>query len=283
MAEAFEQDRSCLVSPTPPVALTIAGTDTGGSAGLAADLKTFARHGVHGVFALTVATAQNTTGISSVHSLPATFVAEQVDAVTRDFNVAATKTGLLFSLDAVEVVIERAPSLGPLVIDPVLVTSAGVPMLAEEMTSLYRDRLIPLAAVTTPNVAEAALLSGIEITDRNSAFEAAAVLAALGPEAVVITGLLEERVAVDIVALDGQVEAIEHERIPTRNVLGTGCSLSAAITALLASGVPVEHCIGPAASFVLAGLESAMTWRLGEGRGPIDHFAEPNTRDGHRG
>ena len=277
MAQALTLDRSGLtVSPTPPVALTIAGTDTGGSAGLAADLKTFARHGVHGVFALTVATAQNTTGISSVNPMTGTFVAEQIDAVTRDFRVAATKTGLLFSVEAAEVVIERAGSLGPLVIDPVLVTSAGVPMLATEMTALYRDRLIPLAAVTTPNVAEASLLSGVEIADRDSAFEAAKVLGELGPEAVVITGLLEEQVAVDVVAIDGNIDAVEHERIPTQNVLGTGCSLSAAITALLASGVPIEHCIGPAASFVLAGLESAMTWRLGEGRGPIDHFAEPS-------
>lgn len=263
------------MSPTPPVALTIAGSDTGGSAGLAADLKTFARHGVHGVFALTIATAQNTTGITSVHSLPGAFVGEQIDAVTRDFRVAATKTGLLYSADAVEAVVERIDSLGPLVVDPVLVNSAGTPMLSGDMVELYRERLLPAATVITPNVAEASLLSGVEITDRESAVVAAEVLRALGPASVVITGLLEERWAIDIVAVDGEVYPMEHQRIDTKNVLGTGCSLSAAITSSLASGLPVEPSIGAAASFVLAGLESAVTWRLGEGRGPIDHFANP--------
>ncbi len=263
------------MSPTPPVALTIAGSDTGGSAGLAADLKTFARHGVHGVFALTVATAQNTTGIRSVHQLPGKFVGEQIDAVTRDFRVAATKTGLLFSSEAVEAVSDRVDSLGPLVVDPVLVNSAGSPMLSEEMVVLYLERLIPVATVITPNVAEAALLSGIDIVDRDSASAAAAALIELGPAAVVITGLLEDRWAVDVVATNGEIYPMEHARVDTNNVLGTGCSLSAAITSLLASGMQIEPSIRSAASFVLAGLESSVTWRLGEGRGPIDHFANP--------
>ena len=264
------------MSPTPPVALTIAGTDTGGSAGLAADLKTFARHGVHGVFALTIATAQNTTGITSIHALPGEFVGEQIDAVTRDFKVAATKTGLLYSAAAVEAVVERAASFGPLVVDPVLVNSAGSPMLSDEMISLYREQLLPIATVITPNVAEAELLSGISIDGRESAEAAASALADLGPAAVVVTGLLEDRWAVDVVAIDGDTYPMEHQRVDTKNVLGTGCSLSAAITASLASGVPIEPAIGSAASFVLAGLESAVTWRLGEGRGPIDHFADPS-------
>ena len=279
MAEAHGRDRRRLielVSPTQPVGLTIAGSDTGGSAGLAADLKTFARHGVHGVFALTVATAQNTTGISSVHSIPGEFVGDQIDAVTRDFRVAATKTGLLYSADVVDVVVDRAGSLGPLVVDPVLVNSAGAPMLSPDMVSLYRERLVPIATVITPNVAEASLLSGVDIGDRASAKAAAEVLVELGPAAVVITGLLEERWAVDTVATDGEIYAMEHQRVDTKNVLGTGCSLSAAITASLASGVAIEPSVGSAASFVLAGLESAVTWRLGEGRGPIDHFADPS-------
>lgn len=261
------------MSPTPPVALTIAGSDTGASAGVAADLKTFASHGVHGVFALTIATAQNTTGISAVHQLPAEFIGAQIDAVTRDFRVAATKTGLLYSPEAVEVVVDRARGLGPLVIDPVIVNSAGVPMLAPEMTQLYIDKLFPLATVVTPNVSEAVLLSGVEITDRESAVEAAKVLASFGTESVVITGLLEEEEAVDVVAIHGEVEVLEHDRVLTPNVLGTGCSLSAAITAALASGVPIEGAFRSAITFVLEGLKSSTTWRLGEGSGPIDHFA----------
>lgn len=265
------------MSPTPPVALTIAGTDSGGGAGLAADLKTFARHGVHGVFALTVATAQNTTGITAVHPMPKEFVGEQIDAVTRDFNVKATKTGLLYSLDAIDEVVARSDDLGPLVVDPVLVNGQGVAMLSEDVTASYLDRLIPIASVLTPNVAEAALLSGIEISNRESAMQAAKALVEMGP-AVVITGLLEEHWAVDIVADDNGVEALEHKHVDTTNVLGTGCSLSAAITASLASGLPFEGAVYSAASFVLAGLESATTWRLGEGRGPIDHFADPGPR-----
>ncbi len=262
------------MSPTPPVALTIAGTDTGGSAGLAADLKTFARHGVHGVFALTVATAQNTTGITAVTPMAKEFVGEQIDAVTKDFNVKATKTGLLYSVDAIDVVVDRFDRLGPLVVDPVLVNSSGLPMLSGDVVAAYRESLIPKAAVITPNVAEASLLSGIDITDRPSAMDAAAALAEMGP-AVVITGLLEDRWAVDILASDFGVEALEHKLVDTTNVLGTGCSLSASITASLASGLPFEGAVQAAASFVLAGLESATTWRLGEGRGPIDHFADP--------
>lgn len=266
------------MSPTPPVALTIAGSDSGGGAGLAADLKTFARHGVHGVYALTMATAQNTTGIKSIHPLPGEFIGEQIDAVTKDFRVAATKTGLLYSPDAVEEVVARADSFGPLVVDPVLVNSSGVPMLSDEMPALYRDQLIPIATVITPNVAEAQLLSGIDVVDRESAKSAASKLAELGPAAVIVTGLLEERLAVDIVATVDGIEAVEHPRVDTINVLGTGCSLSAAIAAALASGIPLEGSIGSAVSFVLAGLESATTWRLGEGRGPIDHFAQPSPR-----
>lgn len=264
------------MSPTPPVALTIAGSDSGGNAGVAADLLTFARHGVHGVFALTIATAQNTTGITSVQTLPGQFIGEQVDAVTQDFRVAATKTGLLYSLDALDVVVERAHLLGPLVVDPVLVNSAGTLMLSADMVSAYLERLIPLATVITPNVAEASLLSGIDVVDRASAEAAAAMLIELGPVAVVITGLLEEHWAVDTVAIDGDIYPMEHRRVETENVLGTGCSLSAAIAASLASGIAVDLSLGPAASYVLAGIESAATWRLGSGRGPIDHFANPS-------
>ncbi len=268
-------------SPTPPVALTIAGSDSGGNAGLAADLKSFAAHGVHGVFALTIATAQNTTGISGIHQLPSEFLGAQIDAVAKDFRIAATKTGLLYSPDAIDVVADRVRSgssgLGPLVVDPVIVNSAGSPMLSADMTSLYVEKLFPHAAVITPNVAEASLLSGIDIGDRMTASEAALALNKMGPTAVVVTGLLEDGaghdVAVDVVAIDGVAEIVEHARVDTVNVLGTGCSLSAAVTASLATGLTVDAAIHSAIAFVLAGLESAQTWRLGEGSGSINHFA----------
>ncbi|MFT7476244.1 MAG: hydroxymethylpyrimidine kinase/phosphomethylpyrimidine kinase [Verrucomicrobiales bacterium] len=261
---------------TPPVALTIAGTDSGGNAGLAADLKTFAAHRVHGVFAVTVVTAQNTTGIVSAVPMERSLIEAQIDATLDDFIIGATKTGLLFSPQAVASVAERADRLGPLVVDPVLVTSQGKPMLSPEMASRYIEQLFPHAVVITPNVAEAALLTGVTVDDRVSAARAAEALLSFGPKAVVVTGLLEPSHAVDVVATESGTKTMEHERVDTINVLGTGCSLAAAVTARLCREESVEQAIAGAAEFVLEGLRSGSRWRLGEGRGPIDHFVSPD-------
>lgn len=252
--------------------LTIAGTDSGGSAGLAADLKTFAAHAVHGVFAVTVVTAQNSLGIRSVEPVEATMVAEQLDAVADDFTITAAKTGLLFTPEIVEVVGARADAFGRLVVDPVLVTSAGVPMLDDAMPDAYRTHVFPHAAACTPNVAEASLLTGIDVVDRATAIEAAAAIETMGPEVVVVTGLLIDDLAIDVVVFNGESRVYEQARIDTQNVLGTGCSFSAAITALLASGADMETAIVGAAKFVHDGLRSSASWQLGAGRGPIDHF-----------
>lgn len=259
-------------SATPSTALTIAGTDSGGAAGLAADVKTFAAHNVHGVFAVTVVTAQNSTGIRSVEPITADMVAQQIDAVADDFTIAATKTGLLFTPDVVEVVAARASRLGRLVIDPVLVTSAGRPMLDDAMPDAYRTHLFPHASLCTPNVAEASLLSGIDIVDRSSAMKAAAAIQKMGPELVVVTGLLLDELSVDALATDGRTTTHEQERIVTQNVLGTGCSLSAAAAAHLANTASLEDAVTRAAGFVHDGLRSSANWQLGQGRGPIDHF-----------
>lgn len=268
-----------MTTKTPVVALTIAGTDSGGSAGIAADLKTFAAHSVHGTFAVTVVTAQNTTGIQSAHPIPADMVAGQLDAITSDFSVQATKTGLLFTPEVLEAVAERAGHLGQLVVDPVLVTSAGEPMLDDAMPELYRKRLFPHAAACTPNVAEASLLTGIDITDRDSAIEAALALRELGPELVVVTGLLDGEYSIDTIATANGVLAREQQRIDTANVLGTGCSLSSAMTAHIAKGASAEAAVDPAAAFVHKGLRSSASWRLGAGRGPIDHFVDRSTSE----
>jgi len=258
---------------TPPVVLTIAGSDSGGSAGLGADLKTFAAHRAHGVFAVTVVTAQNTTGISAVRAIEPEMVAAQLDALVEDFTIGAAKTGLLFTPEIVDVVAGRSGDVGHLVVDPVLVTSAGKPMLDDSMPHLYRERLLPHATVCTPNVAEASLLTGVQITDRKSALAAAVALRDLGPELVIVTGLLEEKSSIDAIA-DGTGERVrEQSRIDTKNVLGTGCSLSAAIAALLAAGGPLGDAVEQAQTFVHEGLRSSAGWRLGDGRGPIDHFA----------
>ena len=271
------EEISVMTTKTPVVAMTIAGTDSGGSAGIAADLKTFASHHVHGTFAATVVTAQNTTGIASVHPIPPDMVAAQLDAILGDFSVRATKTGLLYTTEVLEGVAERVDQLGALVVDPVLVTSSGEPMLDDVMPELYRDRLFPHAVAVTPNVAEASLLTGIDVVDRESAMEAAVALCELGPQLAVITGLLEENFSVDTIATATGVTIREQQRIDTANVLGTGCSLSSAMTALIAKGTSVEASVGPAATFVHEGLRSSASWRLGAGRGPIDHFVDPST------
>lgn len=259
---------------SPPIACTIAGTDSGGNAGLAADLATFSAHRVHGVFAVTVVTAQNTTGIQAVEQMSGDFVASQLDALRADFAIAATKTGLLFSVPAIEAVASRIATLGTTVVDPVLVTSSGVPMLGDDVPQAYIDLLFPHADVITPNVAEAALLTGVSIDDEATAAEAAWRLHDMGPDVVVITGLLIADQSVDTIVDASGERWSRRSRVDTANVLGTGCSLSAATTALLASGWSTGDAIDAASGYVHAGLQSGAAWKLGAGRGPIDHFVE---------
>lgn len=260
-------------SKTPPVTLTIAGTDSGGSAGVAADLKSFGAHGTHGVFAVTLVTAQNTTGIVAIESMRGDFIEAQIKALTAGFDIAATKTGLLFTVETIELVVTHRQSLGPLVVDPVLVTLAGRSMLEPEVAAAYVERLFPIATVITPNVAEASLLTGMNIETRGEAIAAGAALLELGPEAVVITGLHDGSRSVDVLATHEEVIALDHERIDTVNVLGTGCSLSASIAARLAHGDDIAAAVDEARRYVFDGLRGSASWKLGAGHGPIDHFA----------
>jgi len=260
-------------SMTPSTVLSVAGSDSGGNAGLAADLKTFAAHGVHGVFAVTLVTAQDTTGIAAAVPMTADLIASQIDAVTSDFAVAATKTGLLFTVGAIDVVASRASELGPLVIDPVLVSSSGAPLLDGAVQEAYVQLLFPVAEVITPNVFEASLLTGIRIERRDDAVRAATELLELGPKAVLVTGLHDGAHAVDVFASSAGTVPLEHDLIATSNVLGTGCSLSASIAARLALGDDLSAAVVAARRYVLDGLRGSKDWRLGAGQGPIDHFA----------
>ena len=258
---------------TPPIACTIAGTDSGGSAGLAADLASFAAHRVHGVFAVSVVTAQNTTGIVASSPMPAAFVGSQIDALTADFDIVATKTGMLYSPDVVAQVTERVEDLGHLVVDPVLVSSNGSPIFDEKMQAAYVEQLFGHAAVITPNVAEASLLTSLPITNHEDAALAASRLREMGAERVLVTGLLVEHESIDVFCDEFGVTVSSRSRIATENVLGTGCSLSAAITALVARGWPLRDAIDSAAEYVHVGIVGGSDWKLGSGRGPIDHFA----------
>jgi hydroxymethylpyrimidine/phosphomethylpyrimidine kinase len=259
----------------PPVALTIAGSDSGGGAGIQADLKTFAALGVFGTSVLTAVTAQNTTAVLGVRMLEPDFVDLQIEAVLGDLPVAAVKTGMLATAATVAVVARRAAAgdLPHLVVDPVMVTSTGTPLLDDEGVTAYLELLLPHAAVCTPNMREASLLTSMAVTDVTDMEVAARRLAEHGvPVVVVKGGHLDGDAAPDVVLADGVLTVLEGPRVASANDHGTGCSLSAAIAARLASGAETLDAIREAKAFVARAIEGAASWTLGAGHGPLDHF-----------
>jgi len=272
----------------PPVALSIAGSDSGGGAGLQADLKTMSAFGVFGVTVVTAVTAQNTTAVTHVHQVPVEMVDAQIDAVLDDFEVLATKTGMLGTDGCVKAVARRAAAghLPRLVVDPVMVASTGRVLLAEEGVAAYRRELLPHAVVATPNLWEAALLAGSAPTpahDVDAMADMARRIHKLGPAYVLVkgghlpgveshdTGPAPGRVA-DVLYDGREVRVLTRPHVDTPNTHGTGCSLSAAVAARLAVGAAVESAIAEAKDFVHAALRGGATWRLGGGHGPLDHF-----------
>ena len=248
------------------VALTIAGSDSGGGAGVQADLKVFFRFGVYGTSALTLVTAQNTLGVQRVHLLPPEVVYAQIESVAQDFPLHAAKTGALGDAAIVEAVAEAVRRFGvrPLVVDPVMVAKSGDPLLAKEAAAALKERLFPLADLVTPNRLEAEALLGRPIRTLKEAEEAAKALLAKG-------GHLEGEEAVDLLATRGGVLRFSAPRVHTRNTHGTGCTLSAAIAALLAKGRPLAEAVAEAKAYLTRALKTAPS--LGHGHGPLDHWA----------
>ncbi|MEX2659419.1 MAG: bifunctional hydroxymethylpyrimidine kinase/phosphomethylpyrimidine kinase [Acidimicrobiales bacterium] len=265
---------------TPPVALTIAGSDSGAGAGIQADLKTFAALGVYGTTAITAVTAQSTTEVRRVEPLAPDLVLAQVEAVLDDLPVVAVKTGMLADAAVIAVVADLAEAgrLPNLVVDPVLVSSTGARLLARDAEHLYVDRLLRHARVITPNLAEAAALLGGAITNLDDQRSAARALGAHGPEVVVVKGghqlpdCGDGDDAVDVVWDGDRCTELRATRIDTANVHGTGCSFASAIAAGLARGLTVDEALRVAKTFVHQAIEGAAPWRLGAGHGPIDHF-----------
>jgi hydroxymethylpyrimidine/phosphomethylpyrimidine kinase len=253
-----------------PVALTIAGSDSGGGAGIQADLKTFEAFGVWGTSALTGVTAQNTVGVQDALVLPARLVRAQIDSVVSDIGVAAAKTGMLGSAAVIEAVAAAAVDhrLGPLVVDPVLVTSTGDLLLEHGAIGILRSVLLPLAAVVTPNIPEAAALLGHPVEGMEGMAAAAAELAADGAAAVLIKGghAGGDR-SPDVLWRDGRAQWFEGIRITGRYSHGTGCTLSAAICAQLAAGVELGAACAAAKVFVAGAIEHGM--EIGRGVGPV--------------
>ncbi|MEV1331179.1 bifunctional hydroxymethylpyrimidine kinase/phosphomethylpyrimidine kinase [Micromonospora costi] len=256
---------------TPKTVLTIAGSDSGGGAGIQADLKVFAALGAYGTSVLTAVTAQNTRGVDAVLPLPPATVTDQVESVLTDFAVRAVKTGMLGSPAVADAVAAtaRAGRLPHLVVDPVLVATSGHRLGVVAAV----ERLLPYAEVATPNCAEAAAITGRPVTTVDEMVAAAEALAAGGPAHVVVTGGdLDGGEAVDVLHGDGVTTLLRAARVDTPHTHGTGCSFSAAIAVRLALGDPVPAAVAVAKEYVTRALAGGRDWKLGAGRGPLDHF-----------
>ncbi|MGH3656388.1 MAG: bifunctional hydroxymethylpyrimidine kinase/phosphomethylpyrimidine kinase [Micromonosporaceae bacterium] len=266
---------------TPPVALTIAGSDSGGGAGIQADLKTFAALGVFGTSAISAVTAQNTRGVVGFVALASGFVDEQVGAVLDDLPVRAVKTGMLASTEIVASVTERAAAgeLPNLVVDPVLVAASGDALSLGGVAEAY-PKLFAHAAVITPNLREASLLLGRDLSTVDDMARAAEDLAGTGAGAVVVKGgHLEGEVdaegrpeSVDVVWRDGEISYLRAPWIDTGNNHGTGCTFASAIAAGLAAGLDLPAALRQAKEYVTTALAGGAGWRLGGGHGPLNHF-----------
>ena len=252
--------------------MTIAGSDSGGGAGILADLKTFEAHGVWGTTAIVAVTAQNTRGVQGFAALDASLVRRQIESVATDIGIDAAKTGMLASAELVSTVAAavRDFAVRPLVVDPVFVSKHGDTLLADDAVGALRSELLPLAAVVTPNLPEAASLVGFDIRDRAGMEEAARALRDLGPSAVLVKGgHLEGDESPDCLLAEGRdLMWLEGERLPGRHTHGTGCVLSAAITAELARGMePADACVA-AKRFVEKAIAHGV--EIGAGVGPVN-------------
>jgi hydroxymethylpyrimidine/phosphomethylpyrimidine kinase len=265
---------------TPPtriqIALTIAGSDSSGGAGIQADLKAFSAFGVYGASVITALTAQNTRGVSAVEAISPGFIVAQMEAVLSDLDVGAIKTGMLANAAIVEAVAARLASAPPLpvVVDPVMVATSGDVLLEPAAIEAVKSRLTPLAALLTPNLPEAArMLGAAEATSEAEAIAQAQALHGLGCKAVLLKGGHGSGdLAVDILCDAGGVQRFVKPKVDTRHTHGTGCTLSAAIAALLARGATMREAVERAKDYVWQGLVAGQSLGVGRGNGPVDHL-----------
>ncbi|MDE5453086.1 bifunctional hydroxymethylpyrimidine kinase/phosphomethylpyrimidine kinase [Bradyrhizobium sp. CSA112] len=261
---------------TTPIALTIAGSDSSGGAGIEADLKTFAALGVYGASVITAVTAQNTKGVSGIHQVPAEFVTAQIDAVFSDLAVGAVKIGMVAQPPVIDAIVAGLARWSPkhVVLDPVMVATSGDRLLATEAVDALRTKLIPRASVITPNLPEAAALLDEPVAAGEAAVEEQGRrLLALGCKAVLIKGGHGEGAeSIDYLIDSSGVTALAAPRIATKNTHGTGCSLSSAIAAELAKGEDVETAVRNAKTWISAAIAAADRFSVGHGHGPIHHF-----------
>ena len=261
---------------TTPVALTIAGSDSSGGAGIQADLKTFAALGVYGASVITALTAQNTSGVTGIHQVPADFVAAQIDAVFSDLAVGAVKIGMVAQLATIDAIASGLArwSPGHVVLDPVMVATSGDRLLAADAVEALRTKLIPRASLITPNLPEAAALLDEPVAASEAAIERQGRrLLSLGCPAVLIKGGHGQGAeSTDYLVTAAGAIALPAPRIATKNTHGTGCSLSSAIAAGLAKGEDLETAVRNAKAWVSAAIAAADRFAVGHGHGPIHHF-----------
>ena len=259
--------------PKIPTAMTIAGSDSGGGAGIQADLKTFAALGVYGTSALTAITAQNTLGVTAIHEVPTDVIAAQIQATLSDIGADAVKTGMLSSPAIIQTVAQEIQRHGVsrLVVDPVMVAKGGDRLLREDAVEALRTRLLPLATVVTPNTPEAEVLTGLTVRTPDDAREAARSIVAMGATSVVVKGgHLSGSDAVDIFYDGKQFREFSAPRIDTRNTHGTGCTFASAIAAGLAKGLALEEAVAQAKNYVTQAIRDNL--EIGTGHGPLNHF-----------
>jgi hydroxymethylpyrimidine/phosphomethylpyrimidine kinase len=257
-------------------ALTIAGSDSGGGAGIQADLKTFSALGVYGMSVLTALTAQNTIGVQAVFELPPSFVAQQIDSVVTDIGVDAVKTGMLANSEIIHVVAEKVKEyrLPNLVVDPVMRAKSGDPLLRPEAQEALVKELLPLALVVTPNLPEAEALVGFPVRNLEDMRRAAMAIHAMGPAWVVVKGgHLEGDTSIDILYNGKEWWEFSAPYINTRNTHGTGCTFASAIAAWLARGADVPEAIRLAKEYLTEALKAGAKLNIGKGHGPVHHFA----------
>ncbi len=260
------------------VAMTVAGSDSGGGAGIQADLKTFAVLGVHGTSAVTAITAQNTVGVTDIFELPPRVVRAQIDAVVEDMGMAAVKTGMLSSAEIIETVASavRDHRLDLLVVDPVMIAKGGARLLRDDAVDAMRTLLLPLAAVITPNLPEAEVLLGRSIATLDERRDAAQELVRLGARAAVVKGGHAEGDAVDVYADAGHMFELSSARIQTESTHGSGCTFSAAIAAHLALGLDAPDAVRRAKAFISSAIEFGID--IGHGHGPVNPMFEGRPR-----
>ena len=259
--------------------LSIAGSDSGGGAGIQADLKTFSALGCYGMTAITAITAQNTCGVTGIHGVPPEMLKAQIDAVVQDIGVDAVKIGMLHSPEVVRVVADaiRSYQLPHVVLDPVMVATSGDRLIAQETVGVLVQELFPLAELITPNLDEAGWLLGRSIQGVNTLDEAAQALCALGARAALLKGgHLPGDWVVDVLATrSGVRQRLESARIATPNGHGTGCTLSSAIAAHLAQGLPLQQAVESARAYILGAIAAGADVTTGRGHGPLNHGYAP--------